>query len=237
MSSCAPPFSFSHLICQRKPTKGHHPIPGGIRHIPPPFVLLPLFSLSTQSRTNTAHDLSLERPPQLHLVALTSWRFRVLGLNFGGIASSCSLAVEDPGCGEAAGVAASHRPESDLRHCGISGNAVDAADNKQQTTNSIRLRRCDGNSRVKEGRSLRRVARLEAGGCLSLHFSRPSFWTFGHPGFLSGRYIWPHQQISTRPGGLIHVHVHAPYGLLGTAAALHVLLSALLLHWLAIADF
>lgn len=51
-------------------TKRHHPVPRGIRHVSPLFVLRALFALSSQTGANAAHDLALEGSAQLGLVAL-----------------------------------------------------------------------------------------------------------------------------------------------------------------------
>lgn len=68
-----------------KPTKGDHPIPCRIRHIAPFLILRPLLPLPPQSSSNTAHDLSLERPSNLGLIALPGGFIRPLRLDLGSV--------------------------------------------------------------------------------------------------------------------------------------------------------
>lgn len=64
----------------RRLTKGKHPVPRRVRHVPPLLVMLSLLPLSPQSRANAAHHLALERPPQLLFISLRG-RLRPLWLN------------------------------------------------------------------------------------------------------------------------------------------------------------
>jgi hypothetical protein len=72
-------------MCAYKPTKSHHPIPCRIRHIAPLLILRPLLPLPPQPSSNTAHDLSLERPSNLGLIALSGWLVWPLRLDFGSV--------------------------------------------------------------------------------------------------------------------------------------------------------